>query len=60
MKEKQFEPAENNQVSPSPGLASVDTHNPDETTSKETHNQEFSEVKGQESNKEKNKASQSE
>ena len=45
MKEKQFEPAENNQVSPSPGLASVDTHNPDETTSKETHNQEFNEVK---------------
>jgi membrane peptidoglycan carboxypeptidase len=30
MKDKQFEPAERNTVSPSPGLAAVNTHNPGE------------------------------
>ncbi len=43
MKEKQFEPAESNHVAPAPGIASVDTHNPDETSSKESHNQHFNE-----------------
>jgi hypothetical protein len=30
MKEKIFEPGKDNSVSPSPGLAAVNTHNPDE------------------------------
>jgi hypothetical protein len=30
MKEKQFDPARQNTDSPAPGLASVNTHNPDE------------------------------
>ena len=30
MKEKQFEPARGNTSSPAPGLAAVNTHNPDE------------------------------
>lgn len=32
MKEKQFEPGKNNLSSPAPGLAAVNTHNPDEET----------------------------
>jgi hypothetical protein len=30
MKEKQFDPARQNTISPAPGLASVNTHNPGE------------------------------
>ena len=30
MKEKQFDPARYNEKSPAPGLASVNTHNPEE------------------------------
>jgi hypothetical protein len=33
MKEKQFEPEGSKSSSPAPGLASVNTHNPDEETS---------------------------
>ena len=35
MKEKQFEPGRSNPSSPAPGLAAVNTHNPDEETSEE-------------------------
>ncbi len=30
MKEKQFDPARHNEQSPAPGMAAVNTHNPDE------------------------------
>ena len=30
MKEKQFDPARHNETSPAPGMAAVNTHNPDE------------------------------
>ena len=30
MKEKQYDPARQNEKSPAPGMAAVDTHNPDE------------------------------
>ncbi len=35
MKEKQFDPAGQNEKAPAPGMAAVDTHNPEEVTSKE-------------------------
>lgn len=33
MKEKQYDPARQNEKSPAPGMAAVDTHNPDEVHS---------------------------
>ncbi len=30
MKEKQFDPARHNETSPAPGMAAVNTHNPEE------------------------------
>ncbi|ANE51737.1 hypothetical protein [Flavisolibacter tropicus] len=32
MKEKQWDPARNNEQSPAPGMAAVNTHNPEEET----------------------------
>ena len=40
MKEKQWDPARHNEQSPEPGMAAVNTHNPEETPIEEIYNPE--------------------